>query len=488
MLSKSSYLRGLQCHKNLYFHKNRPDLKPQIGAAQQRIFDQGTNVGELAQQLFPGGVDCTPEDYSQLGTAVEQTQRLIADGTKVIYEAAFVYDDVFVALDILVKEEDGWHAYEVKSSTNLKPVNLDDMAVQYYVITGSGLPLVDISLVHINTAYVLEGELDAQQLFTKDSRIEEVKERQLLVHAKVAELKAMLNSNKEPKVNIGPHCSDPYSCEFQHHCWKNIPEKSVFDVSGLWGTKKWELMEQGILDMADIPDSYPLNAAQRMQVEAERSGESTIDHERIQDFVGSLNYPLVYLDFETMAPAVPMLQGCSPYQRTVFQYSVHIEQEDGTVTHKEYLAPKGPADYREAMIRQLIEDCGEVGDVIVYNVSFEEGCLQELATAFTNYWVPLNDIIQRLVDLMVPFQKKWYYTPEMQGSHSIKYVLPALAPEFSYQDLNVQEGQTASAVFASYFEGNYEGDEEQLRKDLLAYCELDTLAMVEILKVLRHAS
>jgi len=220
-------------------------------------------------------------------------------------------------------------------------------------------------------------------------------------------------------------------------------------------------------------------------VHSEIRNETFIDKDAIQKFVEDLNYPIYHLDFETFTSAVPIFDGSRPYQQLVFQYSLHIEHEDGKLEHKEYLAETNGEDPRIQFIDRLMEDCGTSGDVLVYNVGFERGKLNDLIEFSPLHALQIQEIINRLKDLMVPFQQRWCYTPDMQGSYSIKKVLPALVPELSYKDLNIQEGGTASNTFTQMLQGNFEGDIEQIRKDLLAYCELDTLAMVRILNVLK---
>ena len=223
------------------------------------------------------------------------------------------------------------------------------------------------------------------------------------------------------------------------------------------------------------------------QLALEVEGKSYINKDEIGKFLSNLNYPLYYLDFETINPGVPKYQGTRPYQQVLFQYSLHINKtEDSELQHKEYLADPSK-DPRTGFIEQLISECGDSGDILVYNIGFERGRLNELIEQFPVYNNPLKAIIERLKDLMIPFQNKWYYTPEMKGSYSIKYVLPALAPEFSYNDLNIKDGGMASSIYLSMTNNNFKGEEISTRKDLLEYCKLDTYAMVKIIEKLKKS-
>jgi hypothetical protein len=292
----------------------------------------------------------------------------------------------------------------------------------------------------------------------------------------------VIESPETPNVDIGPHCSDPYDCDFKGTCWKHIPDYSVFNISRLNKDKKFDLYNQGVitLDQIDLGQT-DLNPNQVLQVQSEVEGTTYIDKEEIRNFTNGLSYPLYFLDFETIGPAVPKYNGSRPYQQLVFQYSLHIQETSTSeIEHREYLADP-TKDPRPNFIEQLVQDCGTSGDIIVYNIGFERGKINDLIEVFPQYSTELRGIVNRLKDLMIPFQKKWYYTPEMKGSYSIKLVLPALVPELSYNHLEIKEGGTASNTFLSMVNGTFEGDVEKTRRQLLEYCTLDTDAMVKIL-------
>jgi len=484
ILSKSTYLRGLKCEKALYLYKHFYNLKDPVTSQQEAIFSQGTNVGILAQSLFSGGVDASPKSVFNFQQSVLDTILYLEDGERIIYEAAFQYKGVLAALDILVRDEEGWKAYEVKSSTSVSETYIQDAALQYYVITNSGIELKDISIVYINNQYLKNGDIDVHELFTIESVLDPVKEILPKIPNQITALKKVLQQDSIPDIDIGMHCYNPYECDFMRTCWKHIPEYSVFDISNLFKTKKFELYYNGIVTFDQIdPANSNLNSNQLLQVTSEVNNESFINKKQIRTFLNELNYPLYYLDFETMGSAVPVYDHSKPYQQLVFQYSLHVQGKlDGELTHFEYLAQTDPdIDPRIGFVKQLIEECGTNGDVIVYNIGFERGKLNDLMMLFPEYTNELTNIIDRLKDLMIPFQQKWYYTPEMKGSYSIKYVLPALVPELSYQNLEIREGGTASNTFYQMVTGEFKGDVTKTRQDLLEYCKLDTYAMVRIL-------
>lgn len=485
LLSKSSYITGKQCEKRLWFRKHRRDLIPPIPAAQQHIFDQGTDVGILAQQRYPGGVDVSPESYYDFAPSIQRTKELIDAGCEAIYEAAFLYDEILVAVDILVRRPSGWQAVEVKSSTSVSEVNYNDAALQYYVMTHCGLTITDISILHINTAYVRQGDVDPHLLFSEVSVLEEVLQRQGDLQDEIQHLKATVTQNTEPPRNIGQQCSNPYSCEFMHHCWSHIPDYSVFNISRLSGEKKWELYHADIIEVTDVPQDFPLSERQRFEVQSAREGTQILDKPRISHFISQLQYPLYFLDFETLAPAIPVFEASSPYRQHVFQYSVHrIDYPGAEPVHKEYLADPDNRDFRLELIIQMMEDLSNQGTILVYNIAFERTRLQELQVVFPEFADALRALIERMIDLMEPFQKQWFYLPTMRGSYSIKQVLPAVSPQFSYADLPIADGGTASAIFASMVAQNFNGDAATVRQNLLRYCAMDTLAMVEVWRAL----
>lgn len=460
-------------------------MRDKVTAMQQAVFDRGTSVGVLAQQLFPGGINSSPDlprDYDQ---AIEYTSALISANVPVIYEAGFAYEGVRCFVDILVREKEGWHAYEVKSSTSVSNIYHLDAALQYYVMKSSGLPLTGMDIVILNNRYTRQGKIDIQSLFSRHPLKTQVERLQPLIRQKIGEFMEALAGEKPPAVDIGPHCTDPYACDFMGHCWRHVPPGSVFEVSGLVGPKKWDLYRRGILKLVDIPPDFPLTPAQKLQISSTRSGKGRLSDGEVVEFLRSLRFPLWFLDFESFQPAVPLFDMTRPYQQVPFQYSLHyLETRNSKPAHVEFLAETGP-DPRPPFAESLIRDLEGPGDILVYNIAFERRILQELAHDFPPYDRPLRAIISRMRDLMDPFRKKQIYLPEMNGSYSIKHVLPAMVPGFGYEELEIAEGGSASIAFQGLFT---EKDPEKIartRQQLLEYCKTDTLAMVKILEKMR---
>lgn len=485
VISKSRFVSGIQCSKKLYFDIYRKDLKPEISEQQELLFSTGHEIGELAQSAFPNGKDASPENYYDFSKSIQDTKDWIDSDVKTIYEAAFSSNGVLAALDILHHTENERWAIEVKSSSEVKKYHLTDASLQYWVMNKSGFKPDKFFLMHINTAYIKDGDINPKELFTLADITNEVIGNQLWVEENLEDLKNILSTEIEPVVEIGKHCGSPFECEYKHHCWKHIPEQSVFSLYNPRGLD-WKLYEQGIFKIIDIPKNVSLNHRQNLQVSGQKIAHSHIDKTSISEFLNNWEFPLYFFDFETIFPALPVLNGTRPFQQVPFQYSLHIlEQYGDNYTHKEFLAePKDfneiSIDPRKKLIEQMKLDFGEIGSIVAYNATFEISRLKELAIAFPEDRDFIENIINRFVDLLIPFRNAWFYHPEMGGSASIKAVLPAIAPEFNYKDLEISNGGDASNIFLSMINNKFIGDEIFTRESLKKYCERDTLGMVII--------
>ena len=484
LLSKSSFIRGVQCEKHLYLYKFHYNEMDQLSEMQKAIFKRGTDVGKLAQQLYPGGIDASPKTQFEYDKAVKLTKELLEKKQKIVYEASFNFSDVLAVADIVVNEKSGLKVYEVKSSTSISETYIRDAALQYWVISNCGYKIKDFSITYINNQYVRNGKLDLEELFITESVLKQIIPLQKWVEENVVRFKKVLARRSIPVIDIGEHCYDPYTCGFYEYCRKHIPENSIFDLSGIHLNKKYDLYRQGIIKLEDIPDDANLSKNAKLQLDVYRSKKDLIDRKAIKEFLSDLNYPLYFMDFETFQPAVPMFDNSKPYMQIPFQYSLHYKKnKKSKVEHFEFLAEIGN-DPRIKFIENLLHDTKSVGDILTYNKSFEVLRLKEIADVFPKYKEEIEERISRVKDLMIPFQKKYYYTSKMQGSYSIKYVLPALSPDLSYENLEINEGGLASIAFESLY---YETDLMRIadiRNNLLEYCKLDTLAMVKILEKL----
>ena len=484
LLSKSSFIRGVQCEKHLYLYKYHYNEMDGLSEMQKAIFKRGTDVGKLAQQLFPGGIDASPATQFEYDKAVLLTKELLGKKQKVIYEASFNFSDVLAVADIVINEKSGLKVFEVKSSTSISETYIRDAALQYWVISNSGNKIKDFSITYINNQYVRKDKLDLERLFITESVLELILPLQKWVEENVNRFKQVLARKTIPQIDIGEHCYDPYTCGFYEYCRKHIPRNSIFDLSGVHLAKKYELYRNGIIKLEDVPDNADLSKNAKLQLDVYKSKKDLIDKKAIKEFLSDLNYPLYFMDFETFQPAVPMFDNSKPYQQIPFQYSLHYKKnKKSIVEHFEFLAETG-SDPRIKFIKNLLDVTKDKGDILTYNKSFETLRLKEIAEVFPDYKEEIDKRISRIKDLMIPFQKKYYYTYKMQGSYSIKYVLPALIPELSYKDLEINEGGFASIAFESLYNETDLMRIADTRNNLLEYCKLDTFAMVKLLEKL----
>lgn len=487
-LSKSLYIRGLQCEKSLWLKKKKPEVLQAPDDGAQAVFDTGTSVGKLACELFSGGdrIEYTGNFDAQMA----KTKELIERGTKVIHEATFCFDGILVMVDILRICEDGLIINEVKSSTSVKDIYIDDASIQCYVLSSLGYKASVVNIIHIDSTYVRGKELELEKLFCVQDVTEQVKQKQRDIPQILNKFEEILSKNTEPDIDIGTHCSNPYLCDAIKYCWhkqRAIPEYSIFDISHLRSEKKFELYKNGVVKFSDIKDLNNFNASQQIQIRSKLSQEQIIDKEAIKEFLDTLGYPLYYLDFETFQQAVPEFIGLRPYEQIPFQSSIHKEDGKGKLEHFEFLAEVG-ADPRYELALNLIKFIPQDACVLAYNMSFEKGVIRRLAEIYPQISNELMAIHDNIKDLMAPFASKSYYHPKMQGSYSIKYVLPALVPEFesAYKDLNlIHHGGEAMQAYAAMACMN-ETQRDAYKKALLEYCKLDTLAMVKVLEKLRE--
>jgi hypothetical protein len=479
-------MSGLQCEKRLWLEIWHRELKADLTASQERVFAVGTAVGEVAQERFPGGRLVQAPFYDLPGSVRETAALLDRMDVPHIYEAAFETDSTHVKVDVLSRIPDGsWHLIEVKSTTSVKPEHVTDAAVQWHVVEGAGLSVSTCSLMHLNKECRYP---DLADLFT----IQDISERARGVRAEVPaiieRMQAVAASATEPGIPIGTHCTKPYECPFKSHCWRAVPEQSIFTIPGLPSGTKDSLAARGVFRVIDAP-AEDLSGTQAAYVEMVRRGEPVIDVPAVQAAIGALEYPLYFLDFETCANAIPMFDELGPWQNYPFQYSLHVLNGDGALTHTEYLHAD-ETDPRSPLASALCRDVGPVGTLIAYNASFEKRVIEELAGVAPELAEELRAMIPRFFDLLFIFRRH-YSHPGFLGSNSLKHVLPVLAPDLSYEGMAVASGDEAQAVWAAVISLPPENDlfggvaKEQVLTDLREYCKLDTLAMVRIYEVLR---
>jgi len=382
-LSKTRYLEGLKCPKLLWYEYNRKEDFPEIDAATQAKFDQGNAVGELAHTLFPGGITLQ-RDYKPDKQAEKSLKA--AKLRKPLFEAGFVHKQAYALADILNPvEKNAWDLIEVKSSTSVKDEHYRDGAFQKYTYEGAGLTIRKCYLMHIDNQYVRNGTIEPEKLLTKEDITKQCDELIPEIEHKIAYMLEAIREKDEPQVTIGPHCGSPYPCPLEGMCWAFLPPKDNIFSLYRGGKKAYELMESGILSMADIKEDFTLNDKQNIQVLCHKKGIPHIDKKGIEDFLNTLEYPLYFLDFETISPAIPAYDNSRPYGAIPFQYSLYIvKNKDARPERHAYLAP-GDKDPRAEILKQLKILLEDSGSIVAYNASFEKTRLREASEAYPEY-------------------------------------------------------------------------------------------------------
>lgn len=486
-LSKTDFLEYLQCSKCLWLKKNRPELyvPPDLTDFDKKNFDEGQEVEIFARELFPGGIllEGKAEDLSV------KTRELIDQKKSPIFQATFIADGELIAkIDILEydREKACWNIYEVKSSTKINTDrdhnHLKDVAFQKIVAERTGLAVGETYIIHLNKNYKKNGELDFKQLFVKVNVSEDVNKIYEKTTVEIDEAVVFLSNH-----NIRLDSCECLYLARGNHCSSfsvlnpSVPEYAVHDISRIHSAKLKSLVDSGILDITKVPDSFELTDIQRNQVSFAQIEQVKIDTNKVQEIIISLNTPLYFIDYETYQSAIPLLNGFGPHQKIPFQVSIHVFDSSGNLKHFEYLAQ----NIDEAipgvigLMREVIDD---KGSIISWHASFENTRNKEIGGIFSEYRTFLESINQRIFDLETLF-KKDYIHPGFKGKTSIKKVLPVLLPEFSYENLGIQGGTEAMENWRKIVFDDISNEERnKIREDLLAYCKMDTLAMVEIYK------
>jgi predicted RecB family nuclease len=513
-ISKSKFCAGVQCVKRLYWQVHEPELVAEPGAADQAIMQQGHEVGVLARQLFPGGVEVRSD--RGLDKAIRDTRELLANpAVPAIFEGVLEHGGVLVRVDILHRRRDGrWRLIEVKSTTAVKEHHLDDLAVQYRVVSRSGLDVASACLAHVNRGYIFEtpllrcnrrlekhqteanrhvrvstaaqlegGSIEVRRFFKIRNLTRRVERLQPKLTFQLRSQFIVLSMPKAPDIAPGRQCSDPVTCEFFDRCNLPRPNDHIGYLPRLHASAAEELEELGVTSIRDIPDDFELSEIQRLAATSVQTGKPWFSAE-LGELLSGLKYPLYFLDFETVNRAIPRCPGMRPYDHLPFQWSVHVQRApEANLEHFEFLATDD-SDPRREFISSLSAALGEAGNILVYS-SFESQRLSELASWFPEFADWIGAIQARLFDLL-PVIREHTYHPAYAGSYSIKSVLPALVPEMTYDGMEVSNGQAAGVAWERLMRERVDqAERERIQQTLLDYCGQDTLALLRLHEVLR---
>ncbi len=482
-LTKSRYMAGIQCLRRLWILVHEPRDYDEPPACSP--LNVGQEIGQRAHLLFPGGVLVVEEPWLH-AAAVARTAALMRDpNVRAVFEAAFAVGNVRVRVDVLERRLSGWGLLEVKSSTRVKDHYLDDLALQVHVITGAGVPLQAVEMLHVNTGYMRgPGEIDWPAFFARVDVADDIASRRNEVSERLPALHDCLEMGSLPHAEPGRHCGNPYDCEFWDQCTADKPTDWISYLPRLTAARASDLKALGIMAISAIPMDFPLTSKQTVIRDATLSGQPFIAPD-LPRLLHGFGPPACYLDFEAMMPPIPLYDGTKPYQILPFQWSLHVMTSDGSLTHQGFLA-RADEDPRRTFAETLISALADSDVPIIVYSSYEQTRLKELAGQFPDLGPALRAIIDRLVDLL-PVVRGAVYFPEFAFSNSIKSVAPALCRGFSYDDLeDIADGSAAAGAFAQIASGRISDPSEvvRLRSALLAYCERDTMAMVVVHRAL----
>lgn len=452
----------------------------------QAAYAIGNSVGTVAQKIYdPEGqgevIDAQRDGYQH---AYERTRSLLQQG-RPIFEAGFQIPGAMAFADVMRRSPSGtgWEMIEVKASTTVKEYHRDDIAVQAHICRSSGVALNRVFLAHVDRDFEYQGDGDYTGLLFENDLTEEAFGRSDEVTSWIQSAQAVVGLEHEPDTCPGSQCTNPFDCGFIGHCNSGLPQ-AEFPISVLPSVRtkalKEAIFDHGASDLRQVDDAL-LNERQARVKEATLTGKVYFDQLGAQADLQRLDWPLLFLDFETVQLAVPIWAGHRPYDQVPFQFSLHVVLSNGEVQHLDFLDLTGH-DPARSFAKALIRACGSQGSVVVYNASFESTRIKELAQRFPDLADPLQGIRARLFDLLKVVEAR-YYHPDQKGSWSIKKVLPTIAPDLQYSDLDgVQSG---SMVTDAYFEAALNPDTPRTRKSemerqLRDYCRLDTWAMVRV--------
>jgi hypothetical protein len=480
LLSKSRLISAWQCLKRVHLEKHHPEFAV-ITAQTRSLWATGHRVGEIARRIYGTPESVEIEFDKRIGLLVARTRELLERGADFpIFEATFQYEGVLVRVDVLMPDAGGWRIIEVKASTSVKDYHVLDCAIQDWVLRHCGIEVTTVSLAHINNRFVYPGDHQYDGILVEHDLTDEVRTLEPTVLELVARARDAVTGPR-PQVNVGAQCSSPYDCPFIDFCW---PADTEYPIAGLGGgrAKLGEYVALGYRDIRDVPAEIITAETQQRIHRITCSGEPELLGGARRELEG-LSYPRYYLDFETIAPAVPLWAGTRPYEALAIQWSCHSEESPGRFRHREFLDLSGEPPMRTLTL-ELIECLGDQGPVFMWT-RYEEGVLRNLLELYPDLAVPISKIIDRLYDLH-PVVKQNYYHPKMLGSWSIKAVMPTINPGMDYAQLDgIQEGTAASDGFIEAIQPDVSVERKaELNEQLRRYCRFDTEAMAEIVRFL----
>ena len=483
-ISKSAFMKAEQCLKHFYLYRNHPNLRDKISKEKQFIFQRGTDIGILAQQLFPGGVDVTTDEKRNQLLFAEKTKELIEKGVNTIYEATFIYNDLLVMVDILNKEDGKWIAYEVKSSLKITETYVKDACFQYFVIKNCLNDLVDFNLLTINSNYVLNGELDIKQLFKSTSILKDATKNLSYFSFKTTIAKETLEKGKIPNIQVGTHCFQPYDCDFLGLCWKSInDDNSIFALGKQSKQQLFDYYNAGIKTIDNINDDT-LKKEIAIQIEAVKTKQEQFHVNEIKKFISQIKPNCCSLDIEVWMAALPFYQGTKPFQQIPFLFSM-VYLENNNWVKKSYFKPI-ETDNRVEFLEAILSYTQNFETILMYDKSLEENVLNQLISLYPDYKTQVDLLKNKIVDLAELIKQGNYYHPSMKGNFSLKSLAPIIHSDTNFDKLDIQSGISAMYIYESLLAMDNDIEKETIKAQLIEYCEMDAVVTYQLLNYLKE--
>jgi hypothetical protein len=479
-LTKKTFLAGAQCLKRMWWEMYDPSApETRLTLTSRFRMEEGAKVGVIARTYVPGG-RLIKRGGRSLHVILADSSEAIADQSlPAVYEAAVLANNTLVFPDILERTHDGFVLIEVKSKTSVSELkHIPDVAIQAHVLRAAGIPIVRCEIMHLNRECVYP---DLSNLFARVDVTELVEARLATISEEMRLELITARLPIPPNIAIGSHCKRPDPCPFIDRCWPEPPTDHISTLYKITEKMLTEFEASGWESIRDLPDDVKLSAIAARQRRALREGHTVVERGALLEAMKLLAYPVAHIDFETVQPAIPIWNGCRPYDQVPVQMSCHLVNADHTESHSQWLFD-GKGDPRPAIAQAILDFCGPAATVTAYNAQFERSCIELVADACPDKAALLKGIADNLVDLQ-PIVRETVYDEKFGGSFSIKKVLPALVPNLGYDDLTIAEGETASVQLARVILGGsaiHPEEREELRQALLEYCKRDTAAMVAL--------
>ena len=494
ILSKSDYMLFLRHPAWLWLKKFDKTKLPPVDANLQAMFDTGHEFETYAEKLFPDATRLGFDSYQEYLSLTQRTTDALNEGAETIFQGRFETEGLTCIVDVLQRvENDKDNTYdliEIKSSTRAKPEHEYDLAFQTVVLEKAGLHIRNISVVHVNKEYIRDVDIKPEELTTQTNITESVRALIDTTEDQISKAREIL-FHPDSMPSLSPRLANQLNvsgvewfaewADIYKSLHPELDQYSIYNISYPSPEQIGKLEDDEITTISDIPEDQALRPKQLTQIQTTRDDKRIIEADNIKEFLDTFTFPLYFFDYETFSSVVPDFDGCKPYGDYPFQYSLHLlDSPDAELKHLEYLHSDN-SNPMPQLIKQLEQNVGESGTILTWNMSYEKGCNDRIAEIYPEHKDFLDSINGRINDLMIPFSKMWFVDKDFFGSASIKNVMPVLAPELSYKELEVSDGLLARRTWTeTVLKGQNPEQKDQILSDLSKYCTLDTYAMVRI--------